>query len=185
MATKFILHGGFNPSQSDEDNTDFYREILKDAPQNAKVLSVPFAKDLDRVQISTERITKELNNVKQEKNITIEVATEERFIEQVQSSDVVYFHGGVSQKLLDILKNYPNLKEFLTGKTIAGESAGANVLATYFYSPKTDRVSEGLGILPLKVIPHFKKEYESKLDGVGEDLEVLCLPEYQFRVFQF
>lgn len=183
MKTKFILHGGFNPGQTNENPSDFYKEILKDAPEDAAVLLVPFAKDIDRITSATQKVSSEFNNNKWQKNIKIEVADEGDFIHQLESADVIYFHGGASLKLLEALKRYPSLKESLEGKIIAGESAGANVWSQFFYSPKADAVSEGLGILPMKIIPHYKKEYEGKLDNVGPDLQLLLLPEYEYKVF--
>ncbi len=64
MKTKFILHGGFTPSNQQEDNSDFYKEIIKDAPKSAKVLIVPFAKDIERIPITTERVKGEFDRNK-------------------------------------------------------------------------------------------------------------------------
>jgi peptidase E len=183
MKTKFILHGGFNPGATTEDNSPFYTEILKDAPDNAKVLLVPFAKEPDRIIPATTKISGEFNKAKGDKNIEIEVANEKDFLQQLDSADVAYFHGGVSLKLFEALKKYPDLKEHIKGQIFAGESAGANVWARYFYSPKVDGVFEGLGILPLKICPHYKEEYKEKLDGVESNLETLLLKEYEYKVF--
>jgi peptidase E len=182
MKTTFILHGGFHPGQEIEDNTDFYKEILKHAPENAKVLIVPFAKDSDRIPASTQKVTAELCLAKWQNTISIEVALPELFVNQAKNADVICFQGGASLKLLEALKSYENLAELLDGKIVSGESAGVNVLAKYFYSPRADKVSEGFGILPIKTIPHYKPEYEGKLDHVGTDLELVTLPEYAFKV---
>jgi peptidase E len=182
MKTKFILHGGFKVGATNEDNSDFYKEILKDAPENARVLLVPFAKEPERILPTTARVSAELNNNKSQENLTIEVANEKDFIQQIDLADVVYFQGGVSLKLLEALKKYPDLANHLNGKVFAGESAGANVMCKYFYRPSADGVFEGLGILPLKICPHYKEEYKGKLDNVGPDLEELLLPEYSYRI---
>lgn len=181
--TKFILHGGGSAGKIDEDNTDFYKEILKDTPESAKVLLVPFAKDTERIPLAIERVTVEFNKNRESKNLTIETATEDNLIAQIRSADVVYFHGGTSLKLLEVLKKYPDLREAIKGKVVAGESAGANVFCTYFYSPNADGVFEGLGFLPLKSIPHYREEYKDKLNNVGLNLESLLLKEYEFKVF--
>ncbi len=184
MKTKFILNGGFNSKNKNVDNSNFYKEILKDAPENAKVLLVSFAKDdPDRLRLAIPKVTSEFNTNKWQENITVDVAKEEDFISQVRSADIVYFHGGVSLKLLKTLKRYPRLEEVLKGKTVAGESAGANVFCKFFYSPHVDGVFEGLGILPLKIIPHYKKEDEGKLNKFDADLEELLLPEYVYKIF--
>jgi cyanophycinase-like exopeptidase len=182
MQTKFVLYGGFNPEEANPGNFEFSQELLKEAPENAKVLVVPFAKEVDRIIPTHERVSAELNAAKWQKNIFIEGATEENLIQQINSADVIYFQGGSSSKLLNTLKRFPYLKQYLEGKTIGGDSGGGNVLCKFFYSPKTDTINEGLGILPLKIIPHFKEEYRNKLDSVSPDLHTVLLPEYSYKV---
>ncbi len=184
MKTKFILHGGFTAGKTDEDNSKFYAEILKDAPEEAKILLVCFAKDEERVPIATEKVKAEFNENKWQEKITFDIAGEESFAEQIKITDVVYFHGGKTLKLLETLKKFPSLKNLLNGKIIAGESAGANVFGKFFYSPNTDKVGEGLGFLPFKIIPHYSEQYKGKLDSVGRDLKLLLLPEYEYKVFE-
>lgn len=183
MNTKFILHGGFAKGKADEDNSEFYSEILKSAPENAKVLLVCFAKDDDRISDATAKVMSEFNKNKWQKEISFDVANMESFLQQIQSSDVIYFHGGRTLKLLEALKEFPDLENSLEDKIVAGESAGANVWAKYFYSPSADSVGEGLGFLPIKLIPHYTEAYKGKLNDVGKDLEELDLPEYEFKVF--
>lgn len=183
MKTKFILHGGFKPGQTEEDNSRFYSEILKDAPEGAKILLVCFAKDTERVATATTKVITEFNKNKWQKDIAFEIASEESFVEQIKSADIVYLHGGRTLKLRDALKRFPNLKELFSGKIVAGESAGANVLGKFCYSPSADQVIECLGILPIKIIPHYSEEYKGKLDGVGKELESVFLSEYEYRIF--
>ena len=110
MRTKFILHGGFTKGKTEENNGEFYTEILKDAPEGAKILLVCFAKDDERVPIATERVKIEFNKSKWQKRITFDVANEQSFVEQIKFADVVYFHGGITLKLLEVLKNFQTLK---------------------------------------------------------------------------
>ena len=190
LQTTFILHGGFTPKKENEDNSDFYKEILKDAPRNVRILIVPFAKDIERIAPTTERVMREFNQYRWQEKLDFEVANEQSFIAQVRSADIVYFQGGTSVKLLGVLKRFPGLKELLKGKIVAGESAGANVLGMFFFGPSANGVFEGLGILPVKIIPHYKEEYKDAFMDIGQDLESVFLKEYEFRVinriqFQF
>ena len=182
---KFVLHGGFSSGRTDEDNSTFYKEILSGTSDGVKILLVPFAKDEDgdRVNRAISKVTDEFKSVSGNRNISIVVADRENFISQIKGSDIIYFHGGVSVKLLGILKEYPELREALEGKVVAGESAGANVWSSYFYSTHADEVFDGLGFLPIKMIPHYKEEYAGKMDGIGQDLEEIHLLEYEHRVF--
>ncbi len=183
MTTKFILHGGFTPGDTREDNSNFYAEILREAPEEPRILLVCFAKDVERIPVAIKRAKTEFNGAKWQKKLIFEVATEEAFVKQAKIADVIYLHGGISLKLLKSLQKFPNLKNLFKGKIIAGESAGANVLGQFFYSKNADTVSGGLGLLPLRIIPHYSEEYERKLDDVGQGLELLLLPEYIYKVF--
>lgn len=184
MKTKFILHGGFTKGKTEEDNSKFYIEILKDVPEGAKILLVCFAKDDERVPETTTKVMAEFNKNKRQKEITFEVANEKSFAEQTKSANVIYFNGGITLKLLESLKKIPTLKNSLNGKIIAGESAGANVFGKFFYSPSSDKVDEGLGFLPVKIIPHYSEKYKGKLNNVGQNLELLLLPEYEYKTFE-
>ena len=84
--------------------------------------------------------------------------------------------------LLDALKKYQNLKQLFDGKIVAGDSAGANVLCSVFYSMKIG-VSEGFGLIPIKIISHYLEENKDKLKDIKPELETLFLPEYRFKVY--
>jgi len=183
MKTKFILHGGLNPEKLEENNDSFYKEILIDTPKESSVLIVPFAKAVERIPATTERVISKFNKNKQYKKLNFLIADEQSFIKQIESSRVIFFQGGTSLKLLEALRNYPDLEKSLKGKIVVGESAGANVLCKFFYSPKTDQIVEGLGFLPIKIIPHYKKEYEGKLDDIGTDSELLTLQECEYKIY--
>jgi peptidase E len=60
------------------------------------------------------------------------------------------------------LQNYHNLKDKFIGKVVAGESAGANVQATFCYSKYGGSTMKGLGILPVFMYPHYKKGDEKR-----------------------
>ena len=183
MKTKYILSGGFSPEDKDQNNDSFYQEILKDTQRETSVLIVPFAKDAERIPETVARIERAFNkNIKQRK-INIEIANENTFIRQVEKADIIYLQGGKTIKLLETLKKFPNLKKIFEGKIIAGESAGANVLCKFYYSPSTNVVSEGLNIIPIKFIPHYKDEYTNVFNEIRPDLDNLCLKEYEYKVF--
>lgn len=179
MNTKYVLHGGFTPGQNKDDY--FYQEILKDAPQEPKILLVYFAKEEDRVALNRDEDVGQFNKNRGGRVLKFETANKESFIKQILNSDVVYLHGGHSGKLLEALKEYPKLKKSFEGKIVAGDSAGANVLAEAFYS-KSIGVSDGLGIIPIKLISHYLVENKDKLNHIKQNLETVFLPEYETKV---
>lgn len=180
MRTEFVLHGGFTPGEA-QVNDSFFGVVMRNAPDPSRILLVYFAKEADRIPKNRDEDVEQFNKNKGNRSIQFETASENDFVDQVRNSDVIYLHGGQTGKILETLKKYPDLKREFKGKIIAGDSAGANVLAAVFYS-KTLGVSEGLGILPLKVICHYQEELKDKLQDLRPELETIFLPEYQYKV---
>jgi hypothetical protein len=182
MKTKFILHGGFAKG-AEQANDAFFREMLKGAPDEVKILLVYFAEDPTRIKERRESDLEQFNKNKGGKVLSFETATEKGFPEQARRADVIYLHGGHSGRLLEALKRYPNIKELFEGKTVGGDSAGANVVTCAFYSDKAGPL-EGLRLVPIKIISHYKEENKDKINHLRPDLETLHLSEYQFKVFE-
>ncbi len=119
VKTKFILYGGFNPNNQTDNNDSFYREILNDSKKEPSILIVPFAKSADRIPATSEIVIKEFNKNNLEKNLHFQIADEGSFTKQVKASDIIYFQGGSTLKLIEVLKKFPNLSEVLKGKIVA------------------------------------------------------------------
>lgn len=183
MSAKFILHGGYAERPNSE-NDEFFKEILKRVPQTAKILLVYFAKKKDEYERMQKEDIAQFEKNKGERDISFEVASSESFLQQVAQSDVIYLHGGNTSRLLGELKKYPNLKNLMDGKIVAGESAGAYVLSSCFYSKTEGGVFEGLGFVSVKTICHYIGENEEKLKECSDGLETLLLADYQYKVFQ-
>ncbi|MFA5987428.1 MAG: Type 1 glutamine amidotransferase-like domain-containing protein [Candidatus Paceibacterota bacterium] len=181
--TKFILHGGFTPGGK-WGNDELTEEILKNMPQQVRILLVYFAKEPDRIPKNYGEDVEQFNNNKKDKELFFDVAEEGDFRNQVIKSDVVYFHGGSSLKLLGVLKNFPDLREILTGKVVVGDSAGANVLCKVFYRQSAGEAMEGMGILPIKIVCHYQDAYKDKVSGIYPDLKTVFLKEYTFEVHE-
>ncbi|MDQ3239102.1 MAG: peptidase E [bacterium] len=65
---------------------------------------------------------------------------------------------------------------------VAGESAGANCLSTYCYSKSGGGVISGLGMTPVKLIPHYNGEHEVEFKADLDQLELVLLSDYQYKV---
>lgn len=181
MKTKFILHGGYSKGAKQE-NDAFFSEILKSAPKEARILLVYFAESDDRVVERYVEDLEQFNKNRGDKTLSFDRASEQLFVEQANTADIIYLHGGHTGKLLEALKRISDLRDLFNGKIIAGDSAGANVLCSVFYS-KTIGTSEGLGFIPIKIICHYLEEDKNKLAHVRIDLETVFLPEYETKTF--
>lgn len=91
---------------------------------------------------------------------------------------------GALIKIMETLSKYPNIRQMLTGKTIAGDSAGANALGKLFFSKNSKVIGTGLGILPLKIVPHYEDGTPNPLADVEPKLKTLLLREYEMKVIE-
>lgn len=178
--TKFVLHGGFGKKvdKSQEDD-NFFIEILKDVPRNANVLLVYFAESEEIIDLRIKQDTESLAKNKGEKNLDTRVAREDTFLEDCAWADAIYFHGGRTVKLLEVLNKFKNLKEVFRDKTIAGDSAGVNALGYFFYSRTSQEIGEGLKILPFKMFVHYEDGTTNPLQDIESGLETLFIREYE------
>ena len=192
MKTKFILHGGFT-TEENESNRAFFEEFVKDVSGMGKILLVYFAsRTEEKRRASIESHVKILKERIRDKNLNNFVATKENFLEELKQSDAVLFNGGSTNNLLKVLKTYPDLKPLVKNKTIAGSSAGAYMLATLGASHSEEKVREGLGFVPLRVICHFESPKlppsiasVEVLKNTRQDLELVYLKDYEWKVFTY
>ncbi len=195
MSTKYILVGGYIHKALDGGRA-FCEELVRSIDKKPiKILDCMFARKIEDWKESIEKdaafFSKFISDFK------IELADPNTFTQQVKNSDIIYLRGGYTSRLIEALnKNNDWIKE-LNGKVLAGSSAGGEAIAKYYSIPKTQRVGDGVGLLPVKFIPHWMSDYADeevsnidweselkKLKGYKEDLPVYTLHEGEFKVFE-
>jgi len=184
MTTKFILHGGY-ASKINSENDSFFREIVKDTPNQLNILLIYFAREISEHKRIFDKDTNQFKRNADNRNINFEIATTDNFLNQLEQTDIVYLRGGKTLQLLKTLKTFPEFVPLCEGKVIAGESAGTYVLSSYFYSKTEGGVFKRLGLVPVKAICHYIGENREKLDKCPKNLELLLLKDYEFKVFKY
>lgn len=190
--TKFILHGGFTRKEN-ELNRSFFEELVKDIPNNGKLLMVFFASRDDDPSDTFQELKKKVEAAAGTgRNLTVVMATRENFLDEVKNSDAIYLHGGSTNKLLDVLRTFPSLKPLVEGKTVAGSSAGAYAIAAYGASHSEDAMREGMALAPLRVVCHYESPELPPAPGAVEvlkntapELELVLLRDCEWEVFRF
>ena len=188
--TKFIFHGGV--TQLDvESNRSFYREIIKDIPDGGTVLLVYFASRATDLQSDEEKMKCDIEGFKKQsegKHLNFVMATREEFIDQLSQADAVYIRGGSTAQLMEILRSYPDLKPYTEGKVLAGSSAGAYALSTFYDSHYEDLVLDGLALAPVRVVCHCDsakmKPREKSVELLKEtapQLELILLNDCEWK----
>lgn len=190
---KYILVGGFVHKAQDGGRA-FCEELIKGIDKKpVKILDCMFARKREDWQESIERDNTFFS--KFIKDFELELADPNKFTEQVKNSDVIYLRGGHDSPLIELLsKNIGWIKE-LEGKVLAGTSAGGDAIAKYYCVINTNMVGDGLGLLPIKFIPHWNSDYSDdevkdidwgeelkKIKGYKEDLPIYTLGEGEFIV---
>lgn len=189
--TKYILHGGATRLPS-ENNNNFFKEIVKDLPNPASILLIYFARDEKDWNDLFSQEEKNFVNADPSKQVYLTLADKniETLVNDIKNSDAIYIRGGSTPKLIEVMRKINNLAELFKNKTVAGSSAGAYLLAKYWYSKDRDdgkEFGEGLGILPLKVFCHFSQGDESilkRLEQHGENLKIYAIEETKFEVIK-
>lgn len=190
--TKYVLVGGYS-NKSADDGGAFVREVVAGFDQPVRILECLFARPVDEWEAAFQK-DKFLFASKLQEKVLLELADPARFVEQARNADVIYFRGGRTKALIEGLKQSEGWEKELTGKTVVGSSAGVNFLARYYYSLDNLEICEGLGILPIKALVHYKSDYNApnidwdkvhqELQEFGEDLPLLAIPEGKFEVIR-
>ncbi len=182
MKTKYILHGGYAEVKNDKNNK-FFKEILDTDKKELSILLVLFAREDSKYAKISKPIIDQFNTNNVDKVLNFEIADKRIFVEQIKRADVVYLRGGETLKLLHALKACENFAELIKGKTVAGESAGAYVLSTFFYSKSLEKFLAGLRLVPVKTICHYIGKNRDKLSDCPTDVDELLLKDYEYKCF--
>ena len=190
--TKYLLHGGYT-RRHNELNCSFYKELVKDVPEGGTILLCYFASRED--DHGQEVFGEQVRAIEAEaggKTFNFVMAEKEPFIEQFKTAGAIYFHGGSTRKLLEAMRAYPDLKPFAEGKTIAGSSAGAYMLARYGASHSESTMREGLGFVSLRVVCHYESPdlppdpaAVELLTNAHQDLELVLLHDCEWKAFEY
>ena len=191
--TKYILVGGYIQKVKDGGKS-FCEELVKgfNFTRPVKILDCMFARPKEsweeKFQEDQVLLSKYINNFR------LELADASKFTGQVKASDVVFLRGGETDILMEMLAESGDWVKYLDGKTVAGTSAGAMAISKYSYDIETLESKDYLGLLPVKVIPHFDSDYNApnvnwkkalqELKNYKEDLPTYPLKEGEFVVIK-
>ena len=156
--TKYILNSGGAKKYPEKEKL-FFNEITKDLGKNPRILCCFFARireDWEKEFIESQTHISGLidNDVKP----IFELAFPDKFVEQVKNNDAIIIRGGDDVLLMHWLRRF-DLPSIWKNKVVAGSSAGADALVKHFWTCDWRQCFDGLGIIPIKFIPHFKSDY--------------------------
>lgn len=190
--TKYILHGGYT-SETNELNQSYFAEMVRDVPDGGNMLLVYFASDEESVDHKFKKDSRRMHELAPDKKITFTKATEHDFVEQLKAADVIYIRGGDTQKLKTALDSYPEFVGLIQGKTVSGSSAGAYILSKYYFTNSLNRVMEGYGCAPVRVVCHYQSDIHpapenvdpvAAMEAYDNNLELVLLKDHEWKMIE-
>ena len=163
--TKYILAGG-NDRESENYGQTLAAEIFKTHPKPVHILSCSFASPREEWEAKLpirEQWFKQAFGDQTE----VTLAQPNTFQQQAKEVDVIYFHGGDDDLIAYRMSQFQDLTGLFTGKIVVGSSAGADWLATTFWTCDWREVRRGSGLTPLNIIPHYESPTYGNEDSRG------------------
>lgn len=193
MSTRYVLVGGY-PQKAADGGRAFCQEVVDGFDQPIRVLVCLFAR-LPETWVAVFRETEAFfSNCLPDVQVEYQQADQKIFLEQVKWANVIYLRGGITSLLLKQLRQIKGWEKLLEGKTVVGSSAGADVLSVCSYNLDDLKLEEGLGLVPVKVLVHYRSNYNApnidwdhtltELENFKENLPILTLAEGQFEVIK-
>jgi hypothetical protein len=196
MTKYFINSGGI--SHTPDKGKKFLNELVKDLGKNPKILYCLFARPREdwekKFQEDLESNKSLLKGIEPE----YKMAMPDEFTEQIKWCDILYIHGGDDTLLQYYLQPFL-LHQPWKGKIVATSSASSNAFSRHFWTPDWRKCMNGLGFLPIKVIPHYNSNYADgdprgpidwnkaleELKKFGDQtLPIYALEEGEYEVFE-
>lgn len=198
MSTKYVLNSG-GIRNNPELKKQFHLELIKDQGDAPKFLLCNFAQGREyweeKFQSYSETITEDMpDGVRPD----FTLAMPDKFVDQCNKADVIYFHGGDDHLIQYWMRQF-NLSEIFKDKVVATNSASSDMLASSYWTCDWRQCQDGLGILPIKFIPHYQSYFgandprgvidwhkaKEELAGYGDtSLPIYALREGEFEVFE-
>jgi len=176
--TKYILHGG--KFQKDNEDNLRLRNHIVNTFKVKKILLCCFACESELWGTIFDSEVEKFKKISED--VSINLANQETFENQLNASDCMIIVGGDSFKLIDQLNEY-DLTFLFKNKLILGISAGACAVSQSFYSNDESKCAIGLDLVNKKVFCHYNESKTDKLkllQDFGGNLEIFSIPEFEY-----
>lgn len=196
--TKYVLNSGGIKNEP-KLKKQFHQELVKGLGAAPRFLLCNFAQGREyweaKFQGYSDAIAEDMpNDVKP----TFTLAMPSQFARQCSETDVIYFHGGDDHLLKYWMEQF-DMPKLFAGKVVATNSASSNMLARHYWTCDWRQCGDGLGVLPIKFIPHYlsafgaddprgpidwNKANQELADYGDKSLPIHALKEGEYEVFE-
>ena len=196
--TKYVLNSG-GIKNAPNLKREFHRELVKNLGNNPKFLLCNFAQGREyweaKFRDYSDAISKDLPD---SVSPSFALAMPDTFARQCSEADIIYFHGGDDHLIQYWMRQF-DLLELFKDKVVATNSASSNLLVTHYWTCDWRQCGDGLGMLPIKLIPHYNSAFgdddprgsidweqaKRELEEYGDNsLPIYALEEGEYKVFE-
>lgn len=198
MKTKYIIQSG-NVRNYPDKKLKWHREIIAGQPEKPKVLVCLFAQPRELWEAKFPEYSNSFQNDMPEGiKPNFRMAMPSTFKHDSNWADIIYCMGGD-----DALAKYwfreVDAPAAWNGKVVSVNSATSDALVKHYFTCDWRMCGDGLGVLPIKIIPHFKGNYgtddprgpidwdaaKNELENYGDtSLPIYALEEGDFIVIE-
>lgn len=188
--TKYVLVGGY-PYKARDGGKAMCEEAVSGLTEPIKILICLFARKSGEWQKLLGDNTNFFKRNLQGKDLEFTLADEKNFLKQIEENDLIYFSGGDTVDLTNILDKVDGWQKKLDGKNVMGSSAGTDIFSKYSYDIEFFKLTDNYGLVPVKTIVHYEaKDYTppigwknayKELDNYKEELPVWALAEGEYK----
>ena len=197
--TKFILAGGF-AGRSPDGGAAFCREVTAGLSAPVRVCECLFALPLENWHDSLSADREFFRRALPDVPLEFVRADQSSFLRQIEESDVIYFRGGSTEKLMRTLDSIDGWSDAIHGKTVVGSSAGAYMLSRHYLDMNNPGdLLCGFGLVPVTLVAHYRSsaatdgyiarklpdwdEVDSEMSRMAGEAQVLKLREGEFCTY--
>jgi cyanophycinase len=177
MPQWIALHGGGEFQRGSEIGDR--RLIVAAGGADARVIVVPTAAGIDYPEVAARNGIEWFRKLGARADAAMAVdaasANDAAVVAKIETATLIYFPGGDPVFLVNALRDSKVWAAVLAahdrGVILGGASAGAMAFGSKMWNPHTGGLTDGLGLVPIVTLPHFKaasinraKEIRSQLD---------------------
>ena len=191
---KHIILGGGKQETATDGGQAWVDAVLRKSGNEARIGLCHFALLEDQWQQATVECTDFVQRLAYNKHVAFQTITLDTFAQVSAWANIIYLTPGNPYLLKDTLLGFNDISPIWNDKTIAGLSAGTDVLCHKYVSLDEKRIGQGLGWVSCDVLTHWRAEYpgwdahdwdlfEQQFSDAQSDYSVLCLREGEFAEF--
>jgi hypothetical protein len=158
--TKYVLQSGGIKNQL-EKKKRFHQELVKGQGSAPRFLLCSFAQGREYWEAKFPSYCATiLEDMPEAVKPEFKLAMPGTFAADCQAAQIIYMHGGDDHLITYWLQQF-DIPAIWKDKVVAGNSAGSDVLVQHYWTCDWRQCYNGLGILPVKFIPHFRSTFGS------------------------